>query len=504
MSLICSFSGEVCQDPVCTPNGDIYEKRLILKHIENHGTDPVTKEPLSLDSLVSLKTSLTELSLKPRSSPQQSLPSLMGIFQNEWKEKLLELYNLKIQLQVTQQELNNSLYQFDAACRVIARLTKERDQYREESERLKSKVGKEQPTSEMEVEDKYPGLSDEIKSKIDKTLESLKLQRSQRQTSPTLATREDIKRYSSLGSYPIHKANMPGILSVDINRNLESENLILTGGVDKTAVIFDRLTGKKVSTLSEHTKSVIDARFHLTSDSIITASEDQTVKIWTPSKGSKYSCMGTLKVHEAPITSLDLHPVGDLVLTSSKDKSWAIYDIERCDVLYQNTSTVISSGLNTIRVHPDGAIFATGGEDNTIQIWDLKSQKLIITLSKDLHKDQILDLSFSENGVYLASSSQDNIIGVWDLRGTTKIAHTIQVDSTPSKIRYDGSGKFLASACGSEIRIFSGRNLEYVQTFDEHTKDVTGIQWGRDSKWLATTSLDRSLKIWGSEEIEAE
>jgi len=505
MSLICSISGEVCQDPVCTPSGDIYEKRLILKHIETHGTDPVTKEPLSVDSLVSLKPSSSNASFKPKSSSEQSLPTLLSIFQNEWDSLVLESFNLKTQLQATQQELNNSLYQFDAACRVITRLTKERDQYKEEIELLKSKLGKNIPSSEMEVEDEYPGLSDDIKTKIDKTLEKLKEQRSQRQTSPSLATKEDIKRYSSIGSFPIHKANMPGILSVDINRNVENENLILTGGVDKTAIIFDRMSEKIVSTLSGHKKAVIDARFHLFSDTIITASEDHTVKIWTPSRRTKYSCKETLNVHEAPISALDIHPIGDIIVTSSHDKTWAIYDIENCKVLFRNTSSSILSGLNTIRIHPDGAVLATGSQDGSIQLWDVKSQQLVFTLNKDLHKDQILDLSFSENGVYLASSSKDNIIGLWDLRGTTKIIHTLELDSTPHKIQYDPSGKYLAASCGSEIRVFSGRYLEHVQTYDEHTNDVTGLRWGKDSRWLASTSLDRSLKIWGGEQVvEAE
>lgn len=60
-----------------------------------------------------------------------SIPSMLSAFQNEWDSVVLESYNLKEQFNNVRQELSQSLYQHDAACRVIARLIKERDEARE-------------------------------------------------------------------------------------------------------------------------------------------------------------------------------------------------------------------------------------------------------------------------------------------------------------------------------------------------------------------------------------
>lgn len=49
-------SSEVPENPVLSPYGHIYERRLVEKYIAQNGTDPVTEQPLTVDQLIDIKS----------------------------------------------------------------------------------------------------------------------------------------------------------------------------------------------------------------------------------------------------------------------------------------------------------------------------------------------------------------------------------------------------------------------------------------------------------------
>lgn len=110
-----------------TPLGIIYEKRLIEKYLQEHGAEPGGDE-LDIEDLLPIKSARI---VRPRPPTLTSIPALLSAFQSEWDAFSLEQYNLKEQLARTREELAVALYQHDAAIRVVARLTKERDEARQ-------------------------------------------------------------------------------------------------------------------------------------------------------------------------------------------------------------------------------------------------------------------------------------------------------------------------------------------------------------------------------------
>lgn len=157
--MLCAISGEAPEEPVVSKkSGAVFEKRLIEKYIEENGKDPVSGEELDVEELLPIKSARI---VRPRPPTLTSIPALLSQFQNEWDSLAIETYNLREQLARTREELATALYQHDAAVRVIARLTKERDQAREAVERATTSgdamvVDGQEPTSLFRVPQNLP------------------------------------------------------------------------------------------------------------------------------------------------------------------------------------------------------------------------------------------------------------------------------------------------------------------------------------------------------------
>lgn len=151
-------------DPIIL--GIVYEKRLIEAYIGENHKDPVNGEDLEVTDLIDLKTTRI---VTPRPPTLTSIPSLLSAFQNEWDALALESFTLRQQLNQTRQDLATALYQHDAAVRVIARLTKERDESRDALSKVTVGVGAVGNGDAMQIDSQ--GLPEHLVAKIEATQE---------------------------------------------------------------------------------------------------------------------------------------------------------------------------------------------------------------------------------------------------------------------------------------------------------------------------------------------
>jgi pre-mRNA-processing factor 19 len=139
---------------------------LIEAYIAENHKDPVNGEDLEVTDLINLKS---EKIVTPRPPTLTSIPSLLSTFQNEWDALALETFTLRQQLQSTRQELATALYQHDAAVRVIARLTRERDAARDALSKVTIGIGAGGIGDAMQIDSQ--GLPEDLAAKVDTTQE---------------------------------------------------------------------------------------------------------------------------------------------------------------------------------------------------------------------------------------------------------------------------------------------------------------------------------------------
>ncbi|XP_039268045.1 pre-mRNA-processing factor 19-like [Styela clava] len=504
MSLICTISGEVPDHPcISQVSGCVFERRLLEKYVQEHGVDPTCNEPISPEQIIDIKTHSV---IKPKPPSATSIPAILKSLQDEWDACMLNSYTLRQQLQTTRQELAHALYQHDAACRMIARLTKEATAAREALATLKPQagnIGQPMPQvpapQQMAVDEKMEydgepiGLTDDIIQKLMDKAGVLTTERKKRgkHVPEGLVGTDDIRNYRQVASHPgLHSASVPGILCLDICAS--DNNRVITGGADKTAVVFDKESEQVISTLKGHSRKVSHVIYHPTEDIAFTCSPDSTIRIWSVQNGR---CSTVIRTHKAAVTGISLHALGDYLLSCSEDQHWAFSDIRSGKALCKVTDDAMGSALTCAQFHPDGLIFGTGTQDSQIKIWDLKERTNVANFPG--HSGPITDIAFSENGYYLATAADDSVVKLWDLRKLKNFKTLTMDDRYEIKsLTFDKSGTYLAVA-GTDIRVYFCKQWQELRNFTEHGSVATGVKFGQNASFIASCSMDRTLKYYG-------
>jgi pre-mRNA-processing factor 19 len=412
---------------------------------------------------------------------------------------MLECYSLKQQLNLARQQLAHALYQQDAACRVIARLTRERDDARTAlatAQAQPSAAGSSGTSGDgMEVE-AGAGIPEQVKQRLLSVSKQLTTERKKRTVPKETATEDQIKSLHVTSSHPTHSSSKPGILCLDLHPN---QKLAATGGVDRNVVVLNRESGVAAPALTGHTKRVNRVAFHPERDMLMSASHDGTVRLWAAQGEEndvpRYAAAGQLQPHGgAEVVSLSLHPTGDFIASASLNGSWAFSDLSSQRTLVSVPSPIQES-VHAASFHPDGLIYSTGTSTAKVRVWDMKTLNNVATF--DGHTGPVRSIAFSENGFYMASAGDDHTVRLWDLRKLKSFQTISLPDSELASVAFDYSGKYLAIG-GSDVRVygFAGKVVEPLVTLADHSAPVTGVLFGQHAHLLASTSLDRTIKFF--------
>ncbi|KAM5448323.1 putative RING-type E3 ubiquitin transferase [Microsporum audouinii] len=467
--MLCAISGEAPQVPVVSrKSGNVFEKRLIEEYISEHGKEPVTGEEHTVDDLIELKSARIA---RPRPPTLTSIPSLLGVFQEEWDALALETFTLRQTLAQTRQELSTALYQHDAAVRVIARLRKERDEARDALSKISVGASR-APAAGDAMQVDSTGLPDGVISRIEETQEKLSKTRRKRPIPEDWATGEAIQEFRpSSQSEPLY----PGGYSISLN---SSGSLALVGGVDGVAGVYSLSEKRVVASLKGGSGSITDSAW--VGDKAVVSTSTGAVKVF-----ENESEVASFSVHAGTAAALAVHPTGDIVASVGIDKSYTLYDISNSSVIAQ---TFTDSALSCVKFHPDGHLLAAGGADGQIKIFDVKSGTSAATFDMS---GPIKALYFSENGTWLAAvTNESSEISVWDLRKST-VVKVLETGSRVDTISWDYTGQFLLTGGpnGLTVQQYSKASKSWTEPL-RSAVPATAVAWGPSAQSVLALNGD--------------
>ena len=390
--------------------------------------------------------------------------------------------------------------------RVIARLTRERDEAREALSKVD--IGaRAAPTNGDAMQVDNAGLPESIITKIEATQERLSKTRRKRPVPEDWATADEISTYKPTQHFETPYSG-GRVFSLDA-----TDELALVAGSEPAAGVYSLQQQRLLYSLDGDGGLIMDAVW--AGSHTVIASEQGWVKVF---EGTRK--LSTFSRHVGEITGLSLHPSGDILASVGAEKSYALYDLENKNTITQiytdsgmplilpiplpiSAKLIYSpTALDTTSFHPDGHLLALGTRSGNILIYDLKSSALAATFASPPSESYpITALSFSENGTWLASNSASTSqISIWDLRKSTRI-HTIDAGGPVTALAWDYSAQFLATG---------GPNGVTVQRYDKGSKawseplkvavPATRLAWGAQGKSLVVLDMHGVLTTISQEE----
>ena len=233
-------------------------------------------------------------------------------------------------------------------------------------------------------------------------------------------------------------------------------DIVAAGGDDKAIRLWRTSDGVLVNTLRGHADAIFFVGFSADSQTLVSASQDGTIKVWPLSDVphvktylrlkaddeiiaitrdqttaalwsasaqsvslrlfGEYKPLRRLEGAQPDWTSGEFSEDGKLLAAGSKDGTvhiWRVSDGSLAGTLQRKGGAVRCMAFS-----PDGATLAAGMEDGTIHLLGVEGDTPSMILEG--HQKQVYSLSFSADGRVLASEADDNSVRLWNVKPTER------------------------------------------------------------------------------------
>ena len=248
-------------------------------------------------------------------------------------------------------------------------------------------------------------------------------------------------------------------------------------------ITLNAVTGSKIAVLSGHTGWVESLTFSPDGTSLVSGSDDTTVKLWDMQTGG---VVKTFQGHTNLVQSVSISPNGTTIVSGSDDKTIRLWDIQtgECHCIIQQESSV---GLVCFfSLDHQHFISISGGK---VQEWNIGGHRIPPEYDGS-------HAAFSFNGTKLILCN-GAAIQVQSSDSRAIVAKFLTENAEIHSCCFSPDGRLVAIAAGYTAYVWDITNSEpcLIETFIGHADIITSLVFFSPTS-LISASWDQSVKFW--------
>ncbi|MEG5028202.1 CHAT domain-containing protein [Microcoleus sp. AT8-B1] len=274
---------------------------------------------------------------------------------------------------------------------------------------------------------------------------------------------------------------------------------ILTASEDETARLWD-LNGNHLTVFRGHDKEVRRAIFSPDSQHILTITEYEAIRLWDL-KGNLLKEFRGVENGDKVINAV-FSPDSRQILTISRFSERAgfrdkfhLWDINgNLLAEFQGHQKITSGGLVSSKAvfSPDGRQILSVDSHGIVYLWDINGNLL-----KEFqgHKDSVINAKFSPDGSQILTASADKTARLWDTQGNGLAVFQGHKESVYSA-EFSPDGRQILTASSDTARVWDTK-ANLLAEFQGHKVYRWGVQgFSPDGRHILTSSRDGTAQIW--------
>jgi WD40 repeat protein len=281
--------------------------------------------------------------------------------------------------------------------------------------------------------------------------------------------------------------------------------------------------------LQGHAEVVYDAMFLPDGRSLVTASFDQTLKLWDI--GTK-TPVRTMEGHTGIVLTVDVSKDGTTIASGASDNTIKLWDVPKNDPV--KTLAAHTAAGSAIAVSLDGLSFATGDETGVVRIWTVADGKqafevkltagvttlawrrdnkqvaaglangsIVIVNPADgkiagelgAHVGAVTGLQFSSNNTQLYSTGADGMAKRWPTTVVPVIEGFKEAKAVNSMTLHP-SGTFVVTATANGVHVWNRADGKYLRSLEGVTGDVAAASYSTNGAQVAIGGADKIVRTF--------